>query len=111
MPRDHRAAATALVRAVAVCAVAAVFLVSAQAGVERGVAAPPAGGSRYTVVVSTTADRVNGDVSSLSALQARPGRDGISLREALSAADNTGGSATVYIMFSARGTTSDSHGQ
>ena len=30
-----------------------------------------------------------------------PARDGISLREALKAADATGGSATVYIMFSA----------
>ena len=53
------------------------------------------------VVVTTTADVVNGDVSSLSALNSKPGRDGISLREALSAADKTGGSATVYIMFSA----------
>jgi Divergent InlB B-repeat domain len=57
--------------------------------------------ARNVVVVSTTADVVNGDVSSLSALRAKPGRDGISLREALSAADKTGGSATVYIMFSA----------
>ncbi len=58
--------------------------------------------SRNMVVVSTTADAQNGDVSSLSALNAKPGRDGISLREALSAADRTKGSATVYIMFSPR---------
>ncbi|MGO9972231.1 MAG: choice-of-anchor Q domain-containing protein [Solirubrobacteraceae bacterium] len=51
--------------------------------------------------MSTTADVVNGDVSSVAALNANPGTDGISLREALTAADNTGGSATVYIMFSA----------
>jgi len=57
--------------------------------------------SANMVVVSSTADVVNGDVSSLSALKARPGRDGISLREALSAANRTGGSATVYVMFSA----------
>ena len=71
-----------------------------------GLVAPIAGSSatvvsRNMVVVTTTADTLNGDVSSLSALKARPGRDGISLREALSAADKTGGSATVYIMFSA----------
>ncbi|MGZ4309543.1 MAG: hypothetical protein ACXVRG_09440, partial [Gaiellaceae bacterium] len=58
--------------------------------------------SSNVVVVTTTADALNGHVSSLSALKAKPGRDGISLREALSAADKTGGSATVYIMFSTR---------
>ena len=57
--------------------------------------------SPNVVVVSTTADALNGDVSSLAALKAKPGQDGISLPEALSAADKTGGSATVYIMFSA----------
>jgi hypothetical protein len=51
------------------------------------------------VVVTATADVVNGDVSSVAALNAKPGRDAISLREALEAADNTGGTATVYIMF------------
>jgi hypothetical protein len=43
------------------------------------------------VVVSTVADTVNGDVSSVSALAARPGADGISLREAITAADKTPG--------------------
>jgi hypothetical protein len=43
------------------------------------------------VVVSTVADTVNGDVSSVSALVARPGVDGISLREAITAADKTPG--------------------
>ena len=71
-----------------------------------GLAAPTAGSSasvvsRNTVVVTTTTDALNGDVSSMSALKAKPGRDGISLREALSAVDKAGGSATVYIMFSA----------
>ncbi|MGZ4280494.1 MAG: choice-of-anchor Q domain-containing protein [Gaiellaceae bacterium] len=102
MRLDHRAAPRNLIRAAAVCVVAAAVLVSTQAGVERGVAAGVRGGSRYRVVVSTTADRVNGHVSSISALKTKPGQDGISLREALSAADKTGGSATVYIMFSAR---------
>jgi hypothetical protein len=57
--------------------------------------------SSNMVVVSTASDALNGDVSSLSALKAKPGPDGISLREALAAADKTGGSATVTIMFSA----------
>ena len=57
--------------------------------------------SSNVVVVTTTADVVNGAVSSVAALNANPGADGISLREALQAADATGGSATVYIMFSA----------
>ena len=71
-----------------------------------GLAAHAAGSSaasvsRNMVVVSTTADVVNGNTSSLSALKAKPGRDGISLREALTAADATRGSGTVYILFSA----------
>jgi hypothetical protein len=57
--------------------------------------------SSSVVVVTTTGDVVNGDVSSVAALNANPGSDGISLREALEAANATGGSATVYIMFSA----------
>ncbi len=58
--------------------------------------------SRNMVVVTTTADVVNGKTSSIAALNRKPGRDGISLREALLAADNTRGSATVYILFSPR---------
>ena len=57
--------------------------------------------SSTVVVVTTTTDVVNGAVSSVAALNANPGADGISLREALLAADATGGSATVYVMFSA----------
>jgi Right handed beta helix region/Divergent InlB B-repeat domain len=72
-----------------------------------GLAAPAAGSravsvSRNMVVVSTTDDAVNGNTSSVVALNRKPGRDGISLREALLAADRTGGSATVYILFSSR---------
>jgi len=58
--------------------------------------------SRNMVVVTTTADVVNGNTSSITALNRKPGPDGISLREALLAVDNTRGSATVYIMFSPR---------
>ena len=56
--------------------------------------------SSSVVVVTNTSDAMNGNVSSVAALNARPGRDGISLREALEAADHTRGSQTVYIMFS-----------
>ena len=68
-------------------------------------AAPAAGArgaavSHTVVVVTTAADVVNGNVSSVAALNARPGRDGISLREALEATDATRGSAALYIMFS-----------
>ena len=83
--------------------VATVFALVCAAGLAAGVAGSSAAAvSRNMVVVSTTADVVNGNVSSLSALKAKPGRDGISLREALSAADQTKGSATVYILFSPR---------
>ena len=76
----------------------------AQAGIFRVSSAPvpsPLAVSSNLVVVTTTADVVNSAVSSVAALNANPGADGISLREALKAADATGGSATVYIMFSA----------
>ena len=83
-------------------AVVAVLAVVCAAGSAARVAGSSAVAvSANMVVVSSTADVVNGDVSSLSALKARPGRDGISLREALAAANRTGGSATVYVLFSA----------
>lgn len=43
------------------------------------------------VIVTTSADDVNGDTSSISALVADPGSDGISLREAILAAEGTVG--------------------
>src|SRR5271166_6240340 len=70
---------------------------SARAAGSRAVSVSP-----NMVVVTTTADVVNGNTSSITALNRKPGRDGISLREALLAVDNTRGSATVYIMFSPR---------
>ena len=83
-------------------AVAAVLALVCAAGSSAQVAGSNAGAvSPNMVVVSTTADVVNGDASSLAALKAKPGADGISLPEALAAADKTGGSATVYVMFSA----------
>jgi len=52
-----------------------------------------------TLVVATTDDVVNGDTSSPCALIANPGADGISLREALLAANNATGSGTITIAF------------
>lgn len=45
-----------------------------------------------TIVVTSSADEVNGDTSSWSALQAMPGPDGISLREAIQTTNNAPGS-------------------
>ena len=51
------------------------------------------------LTVSTPADVVNGDVSSPDALRADPGPDGIALREAIEAADNSSGSDPIPIPF------------
>jgi hypothetical protein len=48
-----------------------------------------------TVTVTNTLDVVNGDVSSISALIDNSGNDGISLREAIQAANNTAGADTI----------------
>jgi hypothetical protein len=52
-----------------------------------------------SIVVSSADDVVNGDASSPSALVADPGPDGISLREAILAADNAAAGAHVYVQF------------
>ena len=44
-----------------------------------------------TVTVTNNLDTVNGDVSSIAALELTPGDDGISIREAIEAANNTTG--------------------
>jgi List-Bact-rpt repeat protein len=83
--------------------IAAVLAVICTAGLSaRAAGSRAVSVSRNMVVVTTTADVVNGKASSIAALNRKPGRDGISLREALLAADHTGGSATVYILFSHR---------
>ena len=51
------------------------------------------------LVVSNNNDVVNGDTSSPCALIANPGPDGISLREALLAANNATGSGTITVTF------------
>ena len=57
------------------------------------------------LTVSTTADVVNGDVSSPAALVANPGPDGISLREAVTAANATAGSHAITFASSLAGKT------
>ena len=44
---------------------------------------------------------MNANVSSVAAVNAKPGRDGISLREALLAANHKAGAQPIYVMFSA----------
>ncbi len=79
----------------------ALVLVCVAGSVARVAGSSTAAVSGNVVVVTTTADTLNGNVSSLAALKAKPGPDGISLPEALAAADKTGGKATLSIMFSA----------
>jgi hypothetical protein len=58
-------------------------------------AAAPAARSAADIVVTTVSDAVNGNTSSVAALLADPGPDGISLREAISATNNGPGSYTI----------------
>lgn len=51
------------------------------------------------LTVSNTGDLINGAVSSAGALVADPGPDGISLREAITAANATAGPNAIYILF------------
>lgn len=48
------------------------------------------------ITVTTTSEVSNGDVSTVSALEASPGPDGISLREAIEATNNDPGTYTVH---------------
>jgi hypothetical protein len=57
------------------------------------------------LTVSTTADVVNGDVSSPAALIAHPGSDGISLREAIIASDSAPGRHAITFARSLAGAT------
>jgi len=67
-------------------------------GIALLAAAAVAGAARGDDLIVTTAnDVVNGDVSSPAALGAAPGPDGISLREALTAADGAAGPTAITI--------------
>jgi hypothetical protein len=57
------------------------------------------------VVVTNATDVVNGRTSSISALNASPGSDGTSFREALIAANNTAGEKSITFATSLRGAT------
>jgi hypothetical protein len=50
-----------------------------------------------SLTVSTTADVVNGTTTSIANLVANPGPDGISLREAITAANNTAETNTITV--------------
>lgn len=60
-------------------------------------ALPGAPARAADLTVTTTADVVNGDVSSPAALVASPGPDGISLREAIMAANAAPGPHTITL--------------
>ncbi len=57
------------------------------------------------VTVSNASDIVNGNTGSIAALIATPGADGISLREAITAANNTGGADTISFSSGMNGST------
>jgi hypothetical protein len=54
------------------------------------------------LTVTTTADATNGDTSSVDALLANPGADGVSLREAIEATNNDPGSNTIRFVSALR---------
>jgi hypothetical protein len=83
-------------RSVAVVATSAFVL--ALGGAATAVARPSASAGTL-LTVSTTADAINGTVSSPAALIAHPGPDGISLREALTAAAHAGAAQPIAITF------------
>ena len=56
-----------------------------------------------TLTVTNTNDTINGDTSSVATLIASPGADGISLREAITAANNTLGTDTILFNISGGG--------
>jgi hypothetical protein len=68
-------------------------------------AAAPAARSATDIVVTTNSDAVNGNTSSVAALLADPGPDGISLREAITATDNEPGTYTIRFAPSLKGAT------
>src|SRR5258708_27675099 len=68
-------------------------------------AAVPAARSATDIVVTTNSDAVNGNTSSVAALLADPGPDGISLREAITATNNDPGTHTIRFAASLKGAT------
>src|SRR5438132_7624831 len=68
-------------------------------------AAAPAARLASDIVVTTVSDATNGDTSSVAALLANPGPDGVSLREAISATNNAPGAYTIRFAPSLKGGT------
>src|SRR3979411_1481974 len=68
-------------------------------------AAAPNAQSASEIVVTTVSDATNGDTSSVPALLANPGPDGVSLREAISATNNDPGTYTIRFAPSLKGAT------
>src|SRR5437868_13585910 len=66
-------------------------------------AAAPSARSASDLVVTTNSDAVNGNTSSVAALLADPGPDGIPLREAITAANNDPGTHTIRFAASLKG--------
>src|SRR3990172_4104456 len=58
-----------------------------------------------TITVTTNADIINGNVSSVAGLLANPGPDGIALREAIEATNNDPGEYTIQFTAQLDGTT------
>jgi hypothetical protein len=58
-----------------------------------------------TITVTTNADIINGDVSSVAGLMVNPGPDGIALREAIEATNNDPGEYTIRFATQLDGTT------
>jgi len=67
--------------------------------------AAPAARSASDIVLTTVSDAVNGNTSSVAALLADPGPDGISLREAITATNNDPGTYTIRFAPSLKGVT------
>jgi hypothetical protein len=84
--------------------VAALASVLIAGGVPLALAGASSAGAPV-LIVSTASDALNGDVSSPAALIAHPGSDGISLREAITAADHAHGPQTITFASSLAGKT------
>lgn len=64
-------------------------------GALNGLGGASPGATAMTITVTTTADVTNGEVSSVAQLLARPGPDGISLREGIEVTNNDPGTYTI----------------
>ena len=75
------------------------------AGGNTSAFAAAAGSEPMLILVTNASDTVNGDVTSVPALLAAPGPDGVSFREAIYAANNSTGRKTILFAPSLKGST------